>query len=230
MNLSSETIDQIVPALIKAKGEFKAAVKDSTNPHFKSKYVALDGVIDAVAEAFQNNGIFCAQQTDCDGGRIVLYTRFLHTSGQWIGGAYPVHPVKNDPQGEGSALTYARRYALMALAGIAPEDDDGNAATAAVTKQNKVKVSEVAGTPTEGVWESLDADEKAFLQKIADDVLSILATGDEAAAHDHLTSQNLTSEERIAIWTRLHSKARSSLKRTNEASKKAAQQTQRRSA
>jgi len=222
MNLASEQIDQIVPALIKAKGEFKAAVKDSTNPHFKSKYVALDGVIDAVGSAFQNNDIFCAQQTDVVDGRIVLYTRFLHVSGQWIGGAYPVHPVKNDPQGEGSALTYARRYALMALAGIAPEDDDGNAATEAAKRQqaeSRPEARTIAGTPTGGVWESLDEDEQEFLQKIADQVVQIIASGDIAAAYDHLQTQQLTSDERVALWTRLDSKQRSALKRADAAAK-----------
>ena len=142
MELHSEAIDQIVPALIKARAVFKAAKKDAKNEAFKRKdgsystYTTLDSAIEAVNEALLTNGIYYAQQTDVGERGIVLYTRFLHTSGQWIGSAYPVHPVKNDPQGEGSALTYARRYALMALAGIAPEDDDGNAATKAAERDN----------------------------------------------------------------------------------------------
>jgi hypothetical protein len=123
-----------MPAFIKAQGNFAPALKSATNPHFKSKYVALDGVIDAVAAPLRDQGIAIVQMTDVEDARTILVTRLIHASGEWIGSRYPVHPVKADPQGEGSALTYARRYALMALVGIAPEDDDGNAAVKGVEK------------------------------------------------------------------------------------------------
>jgi hypothetical protein len=123
-----------MPALIKAQGDFAPAVKAKVNPHFKSKYVPLDAVLDAIAEPLRSNGIAILQQTDVEDAQTILVTRLVHASGEWIAGRYPVHPVKADPQGEGSALTYARRYALMALVGIAPEDDDGNAAVKAVEK------------------------------------------------------------------------------------------------
>jgi len=132
--LTSESISAIMPAFIKAQGNFAPAVKSATNPHFKSKYVALDGVIDAVAAPLRAEGIAIVQMTDVVDAQTILVTRLIHESGEWIGSRYPVHPVKADPQGEGSALTYARRYALMALVGIAPEDDDGNAAVKAVDK------------------------------------------------------------------------------------------------
>jgi len=132
--LTSESITKIMPAFIKAQANFAPALKSATNPHFKSKYVALDGVIDAVAEPLRAQGIAIMQQTDIVDARTILVTRLIHESGEWIASRYPVHPVKADPQGEGSALTYARRYALMALVGIAPEDDDGNAAVKAAEK------------------------------------------------------------------------------------------------
>lgn len=132
--LTSESISTIMPALIKAQGDFAPAVKAKVNPHFKSKYVPLDAVLDAIAEPLRSNGIAILQQTDVEDAQTILVTRLVHASGEWIAGRYPVHPVKADPQGEGSALTYARRYALMALVGIAPEDDDGNAATEAAHK------------------------------------------------------------------------------------------------
>lgn len=135
MNLQSEKIDQILPALIDARSAFKSAHKSASNPRFGSKYATLEDVIDAVNQALLGKRIFCTQQTDIMDGRMVLHTRFLHESGQWIGSVYPIHPIKSDPQAEGSALTYARRYALMALAGIAPEDDDGNAAATAATAE-----------------------------------------------------------------------------------------------
>ncbi|MBB3227043.1 hypothetical protein FHW69_001644 [Luteibacter sp. Sphag1AF] len=220
MNLQSEKIEVIVPALIKARASFKAAVKDASNPHFKSQYVTLDGVVESVNQALLDSGIFCTQQTDVVDGRTVLYTRFLHESGQWIGSAYPVHPIKNDPQAEGSALTYARRYALMALAGIAPEDDDGNAASRSSSKSNHDKQArDIAGTPTAGAWESMSEEEQVFLSDIAIHAAELLSNDDALAAHDHIQSQNLASEEKIALWTRFDSKQRSALKRADAASK-----------
>src|SRR5690606_4567557 len=152
--------------LVKARAKFKAAVKDAKNPHFKSAYVSLDGVVDAVTDALLSHNIFPTQQTDIQDGRTVLHTRFLHTSGQWIGSVYPVHPVKSDPQGEGSALTYARRYALMALAGIAPEDDDGNAAVSAVERDN----AKEAALTQEWIEVISAADSIESLEAIASDV------------------------------------------------------------
>lgn len=128
----SESIDQIMPALIKAKSVMGKAVKDKTNDHFKSEYVTLSGVLGAAVPALLASDIMPIQTTEAtESGNIVLHTRLIHASGQWIGGTYPVHPVKPGPQNEGSALTYARRYGLMAVLSMAPEDDDGNAAQAA---------------------------------------------------------------------------------------------------
>ncbi len=140
--LTSESITAIMPAFIKAQGNFAPALKSATNPHFKSKYVALDGVIDAVAAPLREQGIAIMQMTDIEDARTILVTRLIHESGEWLGSRYPVHPVKADPQGEGSALTYARRYALMALVGIAPEDDDGNAAVKAADKAQAAPITE----------------------------------------------------------------------------------------
>ena len=197
--MSETTAKPAIAAFIRAQAAFKPAVKDAVNPHFKSKYVTLQGVIDAVLPALHANGFALFQQTYVVEGRTILKTSLAHVSGEVIVSDYPVHPVKADPQGEGSALTYARRYALMALCGIAPEDDDGNAAVAAVT-------------PTAGVWERLDPDEQAWLEKVAADVAAHLAT-DAAAAADHLKAQQLDADEKAAIWTRFDSKQRSALKK-----------------
>lgn len=191
--------DGMIAALIKAQGAFKPAVKDAVNPHFKSRYVTLQAVIDAVLPALHANGFALVQATSVEDGKTILRTTLAHVSGESVCSFYPVHPVKADPQGEGSALTYARRYALMALCGIAPEDDDGNAAVAAVT-------------PTAGVWEHLDADEQEWLTKVAGEVAAHLAS-DPAAAADHLKAQQLDADEKTAIWTRFDSKQRSALKK-----------------
>lgn len=120
----------IAKAFVEAQKEFAPALKTSTNPHFKSKYVDLAGCVEAVIDALNNHGIALIQKThDCDNG-VKVETVFMHESGEQVsGGMIHVPADRQNPQGYGSALTYARRYSLMAACGIAPEDDDGNAAT-----------------------------------------------------------------------------------------------------
>jgi len=125
-----KSMKTIATAFVKAQKEFAPALKTSTNPHFRSKYVSLDGCIEAVLDALNNNGIALIQTThDCENG-VKIETILIHESGETLtGGILHVPAPKQDPQGYGSALTYARRYSLMATCGIAPEDDDGNLAT-----------------------------------------------------------------------------------------------------
>lgn len=131
----STTIGALAASLAKAQKSFKPAIKDANNPFFKSKYVDLAGAIDAVRDALADNGLALVQSTDA-GDKMVLHTTLLHSSGEWISGTYPITAVKTDPQGIGSAVTYARRYSLMALLGIAAEDDDGEAAHGRTAKQD----------------------------------------------------------------------------------------------
>lgn len=122
----SETIDMLAAALCKAQSAMTAAVVNKTNPHFKSKYADLASVIEAVRKPLTANGLSFTQTTQY-GQEFYLLTTLLHTSGQWLRSEYPL-PVNATPQQMGSALTYARRYSLSAIAGIAAdEDDDGNA-------------------------------------------------------------------------------------------------------
>ena len=124
-----KSMKTIAAAFVKAQKEFAPALKTATNPHFRSKYVSLDGCIEAVIDALNNNGIGLIQTThDCENG-VKIETVLIHESGETLsGGVLHVPAPKQDPQGYGSALTYARRYSLMATCGIAPEDDDGNLA------------------------------------------------------------------------------------------------------
>ena len=122
---------QIAAAFVKAQKSFAPALKTNTNPAFKSKYVALDGCIEAVIDALNSNGIALMQPTHEDATGVTVETLFVHESGEVMsGGKLHVPADKQNPQGYGSALTYARRYSLMSSCGIAPEDDDGNAASA----------------------------------------------------------------------------------------------------
>ena len=125
-------MNKIAPAFIKAKQAFGPALKDKTNPAFRSKYADLGACLEAVDDALLANGIAMYQETFEDLTGVTVETVFLHESGETIrSGKLHVPAAKQDPQGYGSALTYARRYSLMTACGIAPEDDDGNAATKA---------------------------------------------------------------------------------------------------
>lgn len=122
-------MNKISPAFIKAKRAFMPALKDKTNPAYKSKYADLGACIEAVDEALLANDIALYQETFDDSTGVTVETVFLHESGETLrGGRLHVPASKQDPQGYGSALTYARRYSLMTACGIAPEDDDGNSA------------------------------------------------------------------------------------------------------
>jgi hypothetical protein len=117
-------------ALLKAQGAIQPARKDSVNPHFKSKYADLASVWDACRDALQEAGLVVVQlPVEGEPGRCTLVTRLFHTSGEYIESTASVKLTKDDPQGYGSALTYLRRYMLMAFLGITPDDDDGNAAS-----------------------------------------------------------------------------------------------------
>lgn len=121
------THSTIAAALAAAQSEMGAAKKSANNPHFKTKYADLDAVTDAAMPALNRHGIAVVQPMDRVGDEWVLITRFIHgTSGEVLETPVPIIMGKRDMQGLGSAMTYARRYGLMALAGIAPEDDDGN--------------------------------------------------------------------------------------------------------
>ena len=121
---------QIATALVKAHKSFGPALKSSTNPHFKSRYADLSACVEAVIEGLNDAGIAMIQRTFEDSTGVTVETVFIHESGESIEcGKLHVPASKQDPQGYGSALTYARRYSLMAACGIAPEDDDGNASS-----------------------------------------------------------------------------------------------------
>ncbi len=128
----SEMINELATALSKAQGQMSGAKKDSENPHFRSKYADLASVREACWKPLTDNGLSVLQSprlTVVNSAFVAeVETTLMHTSGQFITDTIGVPLTKADAQGLGSAVTYARRYALSAFAGIAPEDDDGNAA------------------------------------------------------------------------------------------------------
>jgi ERF superfamily len=126
----SEQIDKLAPAFVLAQGMIEGALKDSNNPHFKSKYADLSSVWIACKAALQSNG-FAVQQWPGEmvDNRMTMTTMLIHSSGQWQRSMLSIPLTKVDAQGYGSCVTYARRYALSAITGVCPEDDDGNAAS-----------------------------------------------------------------------------------------------------
>jgi hypothetical protein len=130
----SETITELAKALAKAQGQISPALKDSENPHFRSKYADLSSVWAACRKPLTDNGLSVVQMpVDAPTpGSVALTTLLLHTSGEYISSTVSAPLTKQDAQGIGSALTYLRRYALSAIIGVvADDDDDGNAASRA---------------------------------------------------------------------------------------------------
>lgn len=132
MTNQSESIAALAAALAKAQSVMEGAKKDSANPFFQSKYSDLSAVWDACRKPLTDNGLsviqtagFLPEHPDM----VCIETILCHSSGEWVRGRLAVKPVKGDPQSVGSCITYLRRYSLQSMVGIAPEDDDGNAAS-----------------------------------------------------------------------------------------------------
>jgi len=134
----SDSIKEIATALCKAQDQMMGAAKDATNPFFKSKYADMASVVRAVKQSFTDNGLSFSQFPMFDEGRAGVETILMHTSGEFMSSTLLLPMAnKQDPQSTGSAITYARRYALQAIAGIPSEDDDGQAATKATQTQQQ---------------------------------------------------------------------------------------------
>jgi hypothetical protein len=166
--MQSENINELVTALAKAQGEIQPAAKDSTNPHFKSRYADLSSVWDACRLPLSKNGLAVMQTTAVVNDKLTVVTTLAHSSGQWMRSELPVLVANNNPQALGSALTYMRRYALSAIVGVAPgDDDDGNAAAVpsgtAVQMKEKVLINK---EQMQSLSEVLDNCDQKYLQTI----------------------------------------------------------------
>lgn len=197
--LTSEATDKIIPAFIKAEHAVGAVKKSANNPHFKSKYADLEAVVDACSEALEKNNLGYWQSVSLDGTTMI--TRIWHESGQWMEGYTPLIVGKNDMQGLGSASTYARRYGLMSALGIAPEDDDGNAAAKSpADAKGKPKAAEKPPAHIEraaqiaGFMQAMnDVDElEAFWDGLADELPELRKLNAKAVARlDQIHTERL---------------------------------------
>lgn len=133
----------IITSLVKARAEFPVLLKNSINPHYKSRYSDLDAVIECVTPSLSKYGICIFQAVEQIGELNCLVTYLYHESGESLKSSYPL-PNISDPQKLGSSVTYARRYSICAALSIAADsDDDGNAAKKAGT----AKPSASSGLP-----------------------------------------------------------------------------------
>ena len=156
--MKSETIGKLAAALSKVQANLKGAVKDSSNPFYKSKYADLESVWEACREQLAINELSVAQPMAIVDGRNAIETVLMHSSGEWISGVQLLSEVKPDPQATGSAITYARRYALAAMIGIIQTDDDAESA------MNRRPVAQSAPVTTQATAGNLDekANEAAY--------------------------------------------------------------------
>lgn len=164
----SESIATLAKALVAAHASVQHAIKDSHNPHYKATFASLNSVLDAVKPVYAGHGITFVQMPGLRDGNATVTTMLIHESGEWIRHEAGSPLQKKDPQGVGSAITYLRRYALAAIAGIGQEDDDGQAAGV----EDKVSAEQVA-TMEEWISES-SADRAAFLKYLGVEKLSDL--------------------------------------------------------
>jgi hypothetical protein len=210
----SDSIKELAAALHKAQGKIKAALKDSTNPHFKSKYADLSSVIEAVKQPLLDAGLVFTQGVhDAEGG-VAIETMLLHTSGEWLSSTLRIPATKQDAQGFGSAITYGRRYGLQAICGVPAEDDDGNAATASSSRI----------TPIAGALQALTKEEQEQAKEISADIVDKWQGGKEVAAYEAFYEANLTNEMKLGVWDLLtpYSKVRNGIKKISDQNKQKA--------
>lgn len=183
---TSETIKEIAPALAKAIGAMGAAAKDGKNPHFRSTYATLASAVDAARAPLAENGLFVMQDQGgiTEHNTIVLKTRIMHTSAEWIETICEAKPKSFAPQDIGSSITYLRRYGLMTALGIPADDDDGNAASQGKqepdVKPRPAKNGNGKTPQTREIYKDLSANIEAAGTDL--DALQIWAESDETKA------------------------------------------------
>lgn len=137
---TSDKINELAESLAAAQPKIGIAIKNAVNPHLKNRYADLGAVWDACSDALKSCGLAVVQMPQpSDDGKLHLETILIHKSGQWISGVAVVPIAKQDAQGYGATLTYARRYGLAALLGITQDDDDGERACASKAQENAVE-------------------------------------------------------------------------------------------
>lgn len=195
-------------AFVKAQAAIEKASKDKANPHFRSKYADLGNVVDAIKPALEANGLGFIQKFHDDEKAIKVETIIVHESGENFScGVLSIPVTKQDAQGFGSACTYARRYSLQAAFGVAPDDDDGNAAAKAAPKRKAGVI-----TPNDGAFDGLSQEEAQAAVALAATVQAKFDSGKEYGAWEEWSTRRLGDEGTRAAWNKIDSKARAYIK------------------
>lgn len=216
-----EAINELATALAKAQSKMEGAAKDTSNPFFKSKYADLASVTGAVRSGLDGTGLSYVQLVHDKPDCAAIETLILHSSGQSLSTGIVCVPVaKHDAQGYGSAITYARRYGLAMAFGVAPEDDDGNAAQKA-KPVTPPKPAPAASVPKQD-FDALPMGKQVTLREASELPLEQCEAGDYASAYATIESLNLDSDDKVAFWSLFASQHRSALKRVSEQQNKKA--------
>lgn len=203
---TSNSIKELALALHKAQVKIKSALKDATNPHYKSKYADLSSVVEAVKPSLNGEGIVFLQGVSGVENGVAVETMLLHVSGEWMSSTLEIPASKHDAQGYGSAITYGRRYGLQAMCGVPAEDDDGNAATASakdigargrVEPKRRKMIEDTAILIKDALKEDRDFDAYGYCEPFS--------TGDP--------------DEKSYLWSFLDSSQRSRIKAQSEIAK-----------
>jgi hypothetical protein len=204
--MQSESINELAAALAIAQGEITGALKSSKNPFFKSNYADLASVWDACRESLSRNGLAVIQTTEgVSTETITVVTTLAHKSGQFIKGVLTMTPKDGSPQAFGSCLTYARRYALAAIVGVAQVDDDANAASG----KDANGIKHTKANPRDGMDltshdpEEVEGYARGFINGLhAKDNAKVLELHNEIRSrHEFYTAvgERLTPAERAAV-------------------------------
>jgi hypothetical protein len=215
---------ELCSALVKAQSEIGAAIKDSTNPHYNKKYADLSSVVSAIKPIAAKHGLGFFQRFGSAENGVAVETIIVHESGERLEtGLLFVPASKQDAQGYGSAITYARRYSLQTAFGVPADDDDGHAAAASAPKAGVI-------SPVKESAKNLDADPVkvakvvSFLVDLWQEEVDAGVSSSPEADWDWSYYQQiepLTQDERLAVWNALagQSKVRSRIKKAQEAIK-----------
>ena len=185
-------------ALVKAQAEIGVAIKDATNPHFRSKYADLASVVAAIKPAAAKHGLGYVQMFRESQNGVTVETIIVHESGETMPtGPLFVPASKQDAQGYGSAITYARRYSLQTAFGVPSDDDDGNAAAASAPKHSPMPAA-------------LDADPVKVSKVVSAvcDLYEVSVRGDDVSYALKETLAGLEQEEKLAVWAALKSQSK----------------------
>lgn len=212
----SEQIKELAGAYIQAQAEIGAAIKGSTNPHFKSKYADLGAVMEAIKPTLAKYGLgFLQEVTEREGG-VYCETVIVHKSGEtYRTGKLPMPAPKQDPHGYGSAITYAKRYSLQAAFGVPSEDDDGNKAVEG-KQAEQARFPRPVDSALEGV--NFEKEQTDRLDKLASALTDLVNEEDTGDMLDNewkiweLIEPIADNDEKLYLSSILGSKVRARLK------------------